>query len=91
VPFTWLYLFVTTDSFIGHLVNHATGAGYPAVRPDDFERASVLVPPTTLLQLFHDTTAPCFRLISKLEKQSRKLAEARDLLLPRLMNGEIAV
>ena len=32
VPFTWLYLLVTTDGFVGHLMNHATGAGYPAVR-----------------------------------------------------------
>ena len=37
IPFTYLYLLVTTDEFVGHLVNHATGAGYPAVRADDFE------------------------------------------------------
>ncbi len=90
-PFTWLYLTVTTESFVGHLVNHATGVGYPAVRPDDFKRAAVLVPPMQLLGLFHDATEPSFRLIAKLEQQNRKLQEARDLLLPRLMNGEIAV
>lgn len=91
VPFTWLYIFVTTDTFVGHLVNHATGAGYPAVRPDDFERATVVVPPAALLKAFHDSTEPNFRLISKLEQQNRKLAEVRDLLLPRLMSGDIAV
>ncbi len=91
VPFTWLYMFVTTDNFVGHLVNHATGAGYPAVRPDDFERAALLLPPKSLLSLFHEATEPNFRLISKLDHQNQKLAQARDLLLPRLMNGEIAV
>ena len=91
VPFTWLYMFVTTDIFVGHLVNHATGAGYPAVRPDDFERAALLLPPKSLLSLFHEATEPNFRLISKLDHQNQKLAQARDLLLPRLMNGEIAV
>ncbi len=91
VPFTWLYLFVTTDQFVGHLVNHATGAGYPAVRPDDFERAAVVVPQNALLILFHESIEPNFRLISKLEDQNQKLAQARDLLLPRLMNGEVAV
>lgn len=91
VPFTWLYLFVTTEAFVGHLVNHATGAGYPAVRPDDFERAAVVVPSGSLLKRFHETTEPGFRLLSKLDQQNRKLAEARDLLLPRLMSGEIAV
>ncbi|MBD9509917.1 restriction endonuclease subunit S [Ensifer sp. ENS10] len=91
VPFTWLYVSVTTDQFVGHLVNHATGAGYPAVRPDDFERAIVVVPPKALLAHFHESTEPNFQLISKLEQQNRKLVQARDLLLPRLMNGEIAV
>jgi len=91
VPFSWLYLFVTTDIFVAHLVNHATGVGYPAVRPDDFERAIALVPPGRLLDLFHEATAANLHLISKLNAQSEKLAQARDLLLPRLMNGEIAV
>ena len=91
VPFTWFYLLVTTDKFVGHLVNHATGAGYPAVRPDDFERATVALPPTALLNFFHESTEPKFRLVSKLERQNERLAQARDLLLPRLMNGEITV
>ena len=91
VPFTWLYMFVTMDSFVGHLVNHATGAGYPAVRPDDFERAALPLPPEGLLDNFHEAVEPNFRMICKLDQQNQKLAEARDLLLPRLMNGEIAV
>ena len=32
-----------------------------------------------------------FEQISRLDQQNEKLAQARDLLLPRLMNGEIAV
>jgi type I restriction enzyme S subunit len=91
IPFTWLYQFVTTDSFVGYLANHATGAGYPAVRPDDFERATVVTPPKALLTYFHEATEPNFRLVAKLNLQNAKLAQARDLLLPRLMNGEIAV
>ncbi len=91
VPYTWLYQFVTTDRFVGYLTNHATGAGYPAVRPEDFERAIVNVPPRELLDLFHEATEGNFRLISKLSAQNVKLAQARDLLLPRLMNGAISV
>lgn len=91
VPFTWLYMFVTTDNFVGHLMNYATGVGYPAVRPDDFERASLRLPPEILLNHFHEITEPNFRMICKLNQQNQKLAQARDLLLPRLMNGEIVV
>ncbi|MDD9962051.1 MAG: restriction endonuclease subunit S [Gammaproteobacteria bacterium] len=91
VPFTWLYEFVTTDFFVGHLVNNATGAGYPAVRPGDFERVSLSIAPDWLLTRFHEVVEPMFRMIAKLDRQNRGLAQARDLLLPRLMNGEIAV
>ena len=89
VPFTYLYLTVTTDEFVSHLVNHATGVSYPAVRPDDFERAAVLVPPKQILEVFQEKTEPSFRLKSVLEKEIKALTKARDLLLPRLMNGEV--
>ncbi|MBF0177698.1 MAG: restriction endonuclease subunit S [Magnetococcales bacterium] len=85
------YQLVTTDQFVGHLVNHATGAGYPAVRPNDFERADILKSHERLLLLFHDVVEKNFRLNTTLEQQNLQLAKARDLLLPRLMNGEIAV
>jgi len=91
VPFSYMYPLVTTDEFVGYLVNHATGASYPAVRPDDFERATVLVPSEPLLALFHEKTEPMFRLGSVLKQETKSLMEARGLLLPRLMNGELAV
>ena len=91
IPFTWLYMFVTTDNFVGHLINHATGVGYPAVRPNDFERAALPLPPRVLLDQFHEAAEPNFRLINKLDQQNQKLTQSRDLLLQRLMNGEITV
>ena len=91
IPFSYLYLFATTDEFVGHLVNHTTGASYPAVRPDDFERAEILLPTQSVLNIFHEKMAPAFRMIQVLEKEINALAKARDFLLPKLMNGEMAV
>ncbi|MXX09894.1 MAG: hypothetical protein F4142_02170 [Nitrospira sp. SB0675_bin_23] len=87
VPFTYLYQFVTTDDFVSYLVNHTTGASYPAVRPPDFERTKILVPTETLLQKFHETVEPYYCLISSLDRGIKVLTKARDLLLPHLMNG----
>ena len=53
VPFSFLYLATTTDLFVAHLVNYTTGVSYPAVRPEDFERAELLVPKQSLLNEFH--------------------------------------
>ena len=91
VPFSYLYLLVTTDEFVGHLVNHATGASYPAVRPDDFERAIVPTPSKVVLELFHERAEPIYRFISVLTEEAKGLTKARDFLLPRLMNGEVVV
>ncbi|MBM9536281.1 hypothetical protein [Desulfobulbus alkaliphilus] len=91
IPFSYLYLFVTTDDFVSHLVNHTMGASYPAVRPDDFERAEILLPAQSVLNIFHDKMEPAFQMIQVLEKKINALAKARDLLLPKLMNGEVAV
>jgi len=52
---------------------------------------AVLPPHNSLLQQFADAVELMFSLVSKLARQNISLRAARDLLLPRLMSGEIAV
>ena len=91
VPYSYLYLLVTTERFTSYLENRATGVSYPAVRAEDFEQARVVCPAVHVLESFHKSVEPMFRCMSILERQVCRLQEARDLLLPRLMNGEITV
>jgi type I restriction enzyme S subunit len=51
----------------------------------------LLLPPQTLLRTFEDSVRPLRQQITTLLIQNEKLRAARDLLLPRLMNSEIAV
>jgi type I restriction enzyme S subunit len=44
----------------------------------------------TLNEIAKEFEAP-FKLILTLQKQNSKLREARDILLPKLMNGQIEV
>jgi type I restriction enzyme S subunit len=90
-PTSFIYYATTTDAFVGYLENHARGAAYPAVVAADFERASILVPTKRLLKSFDEFVEPMFSQIHNLRVQNQKLRAARDVLLPRLMNGEIAV
>ena len=48
-------------------------------------------PPSTLLGLFNDSVRPICSQLRNLALYNKKLAEARDLLLPRLVNGEVAL
>jgi type I restriction enzyme, S subunit len=89
VPFTFLYQATTTDAFVAHLTNHATGAAYPAVTAKTFEDAEILLPPADLLERFAQATTPMAELIASLQRQNVNLRATRDLLLPRLMSGQL--
>jgi len=91
VPFSFLYCHVTTDNFVSYLINCTNGAAYPAVKPIHFEDATLSVPSDDILNQFHRIAEPMYRKIEILEKQICQAKEARDRLLPKLMNGEIEV
>jgi type I restriction enzyme S subunit len=90
-PFTYLYHALTTDEFVGYLVNHATGSAYPAVNSGDFEKAYILVPSQDVLSAFHDATNGMFLLKHTLQEKNRRLRNTRDLLLPKLISGQLDV
>jgi type I restriction enzyme S subunit len=91
VPTAFLLQATTTDAFVGYLENHARGTAYPAVVASDFERAEILIPRPALLGVFNEQAEPLLAQAHTLQAQSVRLRVARDLLLPRLMGGEIAV
>jgi type I restriction enzyme S subunit len=91
VPTAFLLQATTTGEFVGYLENHARGAAYPAVVGGDFERATILVPSKLMLAAFNEFAEPLLDQAHNLKSQNQKLRAARDLLLPRLMSGEVAV
>jgi type I restriction enzyme S subunit len=52
---------------------------------------TVLVPSKTLLKTFNVTIEPILAQLKTLALQTKKAQQARDLLLPRLMSGEVSV
>jgi type I restriction enzyme S subunit len=68
--------------------NKATMA---SLNQDVLGRIPLVVPSRTLIRQFHEFASTVLAQIGTLQRQSRKLAESRDLLLPRLMSGEVAV
>jgi type I restriction enzyme S subunit len=89
VPFTFLYFATTTDDFIAFLTNNATGAAYPAVTATTFEKADLVIPPAPLLKKFGAATIPMAEQIHTLQRQIQNLSRTRDLLLPRLLSGQV--
>lgn len=88
-PFSFLYLFLTDDEkleFYGHV---ADGGAYPAINPNLIMEMDLVTPDDSLLDQFHSITEPILLSIAQNEQEAKSLAEIRDALLPKLMNGEI--
>jgi type I restriction enzyme S subunit len=67
------------------------GAIFVSVTKKEFSAQELLEPPERLKRAFEEMTVPCDDQIRVLHLENRQLRTARDLLLPRLMSGEIAV
>jgi type I restriction enzyme, S subunit len=91
VPYSYLYAAVTADTFADYLTNHATGSAYPAVTGKDFEKATLLMPTMFYLERFHEIVEPMLNLSWCLHECIANLRITRDLLLPKLICGEIPV
>jgi type I restriction enzyme S subunit len=91
VPPSFLYAAVTTDSFIEYLTVNAHGSAYPAVRADTFENADLVIPSSAVLKKFGAIGQPIREKIACNASETRTLAALRDLLLPKLLSGEIRV
>ena len=67
------------------------GAAQPHVYAKDINSINLLVPNTKLINKFCKLVAPYFEKIKILENQHKLTSQARDRLLPKLVNGELEV
>ena len=67
------------------------GVSVPTLDRKTIHRAEILIPSRGLLTSFDEFAESVFQQVNILASQVERLRAARDLLLPRLMSGEIAV
>jgi type I restriction enzyme, S subunit len=83
---------VSSDPFIAQASQTMReGSKMPRADWKLLQQHEVLVPSPSLLSMFNDTTEAIVEQLKTLAFQNRELRAARDLLLPRLMNGAIKV
>lgn len=86
------YCLSRTYEFRENAIKSMVGSsGRQRVQTNCFDEFIIGLPPKHLLDQFDEFARHCFHQIKTLEVQNDKLKQARDLLLPRLMNGEIEV
>ena len=87
----FVYLAATAPENIERLTHLADGAAYPAVRPQVVGATQAVVADLTLVDVFSDLASPVLDHIHSNKEQNRALAQIRDILLPKLISGEIRI
>jgi type I restriction enzyme, S subunit len=87
----YLFYVLSDDAYQGFISGVSTGSTRKTASAPLLVDFHLLLPPQTLLRAFEDSVRPLRQQITTLLIQNEKLRAARDLLLPRLMSGEIAV
>ena len=86
-----LYFLATGEENIARLTQLADGGAYPAVRPDVVISGSCVIPNVDVVDAFHDLTSAMVDQQITNRSNNTTLAAIRDLLLPKLLSGEIRV
>ena len=88
-----VYLSATATENIERLAYRADGAAYPAVRPEVVGETEVVLPPigSMILDCFSEHVWQWLEKTETNKKENRALATLRDVLLPKLVSGEVRV
>ena len=87
----FLYFAATSDDAIDRLAHFADGAAYPAVRSDVVLATEIAIPSDAVMNKFSEVTRRVIDRASVCKREAVVLAHIRDILLPRLISGEIRV
>lgn len=86
----FVYLLARNEEFRANAIKSMAGAsGRQRVQERCFDSFKIPVPPRPLLEMFSAVVAPSFALIQRLHLESDNLRRTRNLLLPRLLSGQV--
>ncbi|WP_346350986.1 restriction endonuclease subunit S [Oceanimonas sp. AH20CE76] len=92
VPSEFVYCLARSYPFRENAIKSMTGSsGRQRVQNSCFDKYAVPLPPNSILDEFVQIVQNNFEQIRNLMAQNARLAKARDLLLPKLMSGELTV
>ena len=78
-------------NLIESIAGFATGAAREFFRKEQFNNLKIVVPSDEIIISFSEIVNNIFEEISALLSKNQNLRQTRDLLLPRLISGELSV
>jgi type I restriction enzyme S subunit len=89
LPRYYIYFWVQTN--LDEILQRAGGTTFAEISKRNFRPIALIVPPTAIVQRFSEWSSSYFKLIENNMKESQALTHLRDLLLPKLLSGEIRI
>ncbi|HBG31806.1 MAG TPA: restriction endonuclease subunit S [Gammaproteobacteria bacterium] len=86
----WL-LFHWLKANVGVFESLGTGATFKEITKGVFRKIELAVPEASIVDAFEKAVGPMMALVLSLERKNRNLRTTRDLLLPKLISGELDV
>jgi type I restriction enzyme S subunit len=83
------FLFLMTLQQVEYLKTNTGGATFDTIVVDTFRRMQVVRPPDDIVATFARKVNALYEQVHTLQRQVRNLRRTRDLLLPRLLSGQI--
>lgn len=89
----YIYQYLIQDEIIDKLQSIAeqSVSTYPTLNASDLTNLKIVIPPNNVIGDFASLCHSYIAQIYKQQEESRRLAQLRDSLLPRLMSGELKV
>jgi type I restriction enzyme S subunit len=85
------FIFLTTRNYIDQLKQKSHGAVFDTIIVDTFKLLDIIKPPSDLIRVFCAFVSPIFENVLNLINKNINLRRTRDLLLPKLISGEVDV
>jgi type I restriction enzyme S subunit len=85
------FVYLAAQHLVAQLQSMAHGSVFSTITRKTFEAVSIPKPGGEALRGFETVVMPLFSKIKANAEESRTLTQARDLLLPKLMSGEVQV
>jgi type I restriction enzyme S subunit len=85
------YFYFNLLDLRNYFQNQSLGSAIQNINTNVVRETPLILPQKQIINLFSEKTNPIFKQIHLLQVQTQKLREARNILLPKLMNGTIEV
>jgi type I restriction enzyme S subunit len=91
VPQSYLFFWLNNENYKSLMVELAQKSAQPGLNQKDMKSIPILKPDSSMLAAFSELISPIVEMIMENSLQSYSLGQIREVLLPRLISGELQI